>query len=124
MLKITYLENEIRLEHLEKSIEDWKAERILVNLRAAFGIYVESSIASLVLPITPEVVSLARLAQSQPIEVFPCDEEYLEISLSGTWIGQNSVSEEGVFVCELDPKLELCLEQLWQESQVATSAIG
>jgi len=49
MLKITYLEDEINLEYLPKSVEVWKTERILVNLRAAVKVYTESSIATLVL---------------------------------------------------------------------------
>ena len=123
MLKITYLEDGIYLEYLEKSIEAWKADRILVSLRAAVGVYAESSIASIVLPIVPQVSNLIRLAESQPIELVPCDEECLEVGLLGIWIAQDSTSEEGVFVCELNPELEHCLERLWQESQVGTSVI-
>ena len=124
MLKITYLENEIYLEQLDKSVEVWKTDRIMVNLRAAFSIYVESSIASIVLPITSKVNSLMILAQNQPIELVPCDEEYLEIGLMGTWLAQEQDSEEGIFVCELSPEIENCLDQLWQEAQVSTSVIN
>ena len=124
MLKITYLEDGTYLEYLEKSVEAWKAERILVNLRAAISVHVESSIASIILPITPKVSSLVRLAQSQPIELAACDEEYLEVNLLGTWIAQESACEEGVFVCELSSELEHYLYRLWQESQVGTSVIG
>jgi len=124
MLKVTYLEDEIYLEQLDKSIEVWKKDRILVNLRAAIGIYVESSIASVVLPITSRVSSLVKLAQGQPIELVPCDEEYLEISLMGTWLAQDRDSEEGVFVCELSREIENCLYQLWQEAQIGTSVIN
>jgi len=120
MLKITYLENEIYLEQLDKSVEVWKTDRILVNLRAAFSIYVESSIASIVLPITSRVNSLVRLASDQPIELVPCDEEYLEVSLMGIWLAKEQDSEEGVFVCELSPEIENCLSQLWQEAQLST----
>ena len=124
MLKVTYLEDEIYLEQLDKSVEVWKKDRILVNLRAAIGIYVESSIASVVLPITSNVNSLVKLAPGQPIELVPCDEEYLEISLMGTWVAQERDSEEGVFVCELSDEIENCLCQLWQEAQVGTSVIN
>lgn len=124
MLKITYLENDIYLEQLDKSVEVWKADRILVNLRAAFSIYVESSIASIILPITYQVNSLVKLAKEQPIELIPCDEEYLEVALIGTWMAQEQDSESGVFVCELGREIENCLYELWQESQVSTSAIN
>jgi len=124
MLKITYLENDIYLEQLDKSVEAWKADRILVNLRAAFSIYVESSIASIILPITYRVGSLIALAKEQPIELVPCDEEYLEVALIGTWMSKEQDSEEGIFVCELSAEIENCLYELWQESQVSTSAIN
>lgn len=124
MLKITYLEDEIYLEFLEKSVEVWKADRILVNLRAAVSIYVESSIASIVLPINSRINSLIKLAENQPIELVPCDEEYVEIGLMGTWLAQGEDSEEGVFVCELSHEIEYCLYRLWQESQIGTSVIN
>ncbi|MEL6929927.1 MAG: alr0857 family protein [Cyanobacteria bacterium J06600_6] len=124
MLKITYLENDIYLEQLDESVEVWKTNRILVNLRAAFSIYVESSIASIILPITYRVNSLVKLAKEQPIELIPCDEEYLEVALIGSWLAKEQDSEEGVFVCELGREIETCLYELWQESQVSTSAIN
>lgn len=125
MLKITYLENEIYLEYLQKSVEAWKADRILVNLRAAASIYIESSIASLILPINfSELKNLGKLAKIEPIDLIFCDDEYVEVSLSGTWVAQSQTSETGIFVCELSPESECFLYQLWQESQIETSLIG
>lgn len=125
MLKITYLEDAIYLEYLPESVEAWKANRVLVSLRAAASIYVEPSTACLVFPI--DIAYLERLAELEArelIEVIPCDEEYVEVSLSGTWIAQSKDSEEGVFVCELDRSSEYYLYQLWQESQIGTSVIS
>lgn len=124
MLKITYLEDAIYLEYLEKTLEVWQAERILVNLRAAVSICVESSIASIVLPINSRLNNLIKLAENQPIELIPCDEEYVEVGLIGIWLAQNENSEEGVFVCELNHEIEYCLYSLWQESQVGTPVIN
>ncbi len=125
MLKITYLENEIYLEYLQKSLEVWKTERILVNLRAAVRVYTESSIASLLLPINSSAVrKLLSLAEKELIEVIPCDEEYIEVSLPGTWISESENNESGIFVCELDYESEFFLYQLWEESQVETSVVS
>ena len=125
MLKITYLEDGIYLEHLQESVEAWKAARVLVSLRAAASIYVELGIASLILPLdTSYLNKLAHLEARELIEVTPCDEEYIEISLSGTWVAQNEACEEGIFVCELDYSSEHLLHQLWQESQVGTTVIS
>ncbi|HEY9771854.1 MAG TPA: alr0857 family protein [Coleofasciculaceae cyanobacterium] len=125
MLKITYLEDEIYLECLPKSVEAWKADRILVNLRAAVSIYIESSIASLILPINfSELKNLEKLAKIESFDLIPCDDEYIEVSLLGTWVAQSQTSEKGIFVCELSPESERFLYKLWQESQIKTSLIG
>lgn len=124
MLKITYLEDDIRLEHLQQPIAAWKADRIIVNLRAAVGVYVESSVASLILPIDSCIKDLVELTEKELIDIFPCDEEYVEVSLIGTWVAENCDREIGIFVCELSPESEHCLCRLWQESQIKTSACG
>lgn len=125
MLKITYLEDEIYLEYLQESVEAWKASRVIVSLRAGASIYTESTTACLVVPAyTPYLASLVELEEKRLIGITPCDEEYLEISLSGVWVAQASNSEEGVFVCELDCGSEYFLYRLWQESQVNTSVIS
>ncbi len=122
MLKITYLEEGIYLEYLEESIEAWKANRILVSLRAGISIFVESSTACLVIPIDSRyLVDIAELEAKQLIEVFPCDEEYLEVIVPGTWVSQNEDSEEGIFVCELGLGGEYLLYSIWQKSQVGSS---
>ena len=124
MLKITYLENEIRLEYLQQPVEVWKSDRILVNLRAAASVYVESSMASLIFPIDSCIRELVELASKELIDIFPCDEECIEVTLLGTWLAENQSSEIGIFVCELSPDSERRLCKLWQESQIETSAIG
>ena len=125
MLKITYLENEIYLEYLEESIEAWKANRILVNLRAGMSIFVEESTACLVIPIdTPYLMGLAELAAKEKIEASPCDAEYLEVILPGTWVTSNEDSEEGIFVCNFSHSSESFLYRMWQESQVSSSVVS
>lgn len=123
MLKITYLEDEICLEHLDQSIAIWEAERILVNLRAAVSVYLEPSVASLVMPIEPCLRDLIGLAEKELIDLFPCDEEYIEVSFMGTWVAENKHSQIGIFVCELSPDSEFCLYRLWQESRLGTSIV-
>ena len=125
MLKITYLEDGIYLEYLQESVEVWKASRVLVSLRAGASIHTESTTASLVLPAyTPYLAGLVELEENKLIKIAPCDEQYLEVSLSGTWVSQSADSEEGVFVCELNHSSEYFLYELWQESQVGTSVLS
>lgn len=124
MLKITYLENAINLEYLQKPVEVWKSERILVNLRAGVSVYTESSIASFLLPVNPFALKLLKnLTEKELIDMIPCDEGFIEVSLSGTWISYTENNESGIFVCELDQKNEYLLYELWQESQVSASVV-
>lgn len=125
MLKITYLEEGIYLEHLQESVEAWKANRVLVSLRAGVSIFAEASSASLVLPIdSPYLFGLAQLEAKQQIEIYSCDGEYLEAVLSGTWVTNCEDSEEGIFVCDLDHDSENFFYKMWQESQVNTSVMS
>ena len=124
MLKITYLEDGIYLEYLEESVEAWKANRILVSLRAGVSIFVETSTACLVVPIDTHYLSgLAELEAKESIEIHPCDREYLEIVLSGTWVTSSEDSEEGIFVGDFSPSSERLIYQMWQESQVGSSVV-
>ena len=122
MIKITYLENEIRLEHLTKSTEVWKSDRILLNLRAGISIYTESGVGSLIFPVTSSSIeNFAKLAEAEMIYVNPCDRGYVEVSLLGTWIAESQDSDEGIFACDLSREKERLLYRLWQESFVGAS---
>ncbi len=126
MLKITYTETGFYLEYLTESLETWVGKRTLVSLRAATSIYVQPYTASLMLNINlPYVKDLKTLTEDNEIvELSVCDNEYLEISLQGTWVSSQENSEEGVFVCELNQNTEFFLNKLWQESQLGTSVMS
>ncbi|WP_019506965.1 alr0857 family protein [Pleurocapsa sp. PCC 7319] len=125
MLKITYLEEEIYLEYLQESVEAWKASRVLVSLRAAASIYIEPSTACLIFPVNiPYLSGWSELEVRANVEITICDEEYIEVSLSGTWVSMSEESEEGVFVCDLNQRNEYFLYQLWQESQIGSSVMS
>lgn len=125
MLKITYLEEEIYLEYLQEPVEIWKASRALVSLRAGASIYMESGIACLIFPANiPYLSRLPELESRGNVEITICDEEYIEVSLEGTWVSMSADSEEGVFVCDLNHRNEDFLYQLWQESQIGSSVMS
>jgi hypothetical protein len=126
MLKITYIENGFYLEYLSESMATWMTRRALVCLRAGVSIYTESTTACVIIPndltILSELVKLQ--ADGEIIELTPCDEEYIEVSLPGTWVSSDRDREEGIFVCDLGDRAEASLYRLWQKSQAETSAIG
>lgn len=126
MLKITYTENGSHLEYLTESVSTWRAKRILVCLRAAVSIHVESVTAGLMLPVTfRHLKDLQALeAENEIVELNYCDDEYIEIVLAGIWVASHQDSEEGVFVCELNDDLAIFLYKLWQESQIGASVMS
>ena len=127
MLKITYTENGLYLEHLSESLETWLSQRVLICLRATASVYVEPSTASLLLPIDlPYFHDLEALeARNHNIlELDICDDDSAEVSLQGTWVTTDEDSEEGIFVCKLGDRTEFFLYQLWKEGNLDTSLIG
>jgi hypothetical protein len=127
MLKLTYTENGFYLERLAEPLEAWISARVLLCLRAAIAICVEPTTASFLLPADlPELDNLKVLARENEeiLAVSPCDAQDIEVSLQGTWLGSDSDSEEGIFVCGMSDRAESFLYQLWQEAQIGASVIS
>ena len=85
----------------------------------------EAGIACLIFP--ANISHLSRLPELEArgnVEITICDEEYIEVSLEGTWVSMSADSEEGVFVCDLNHRNEDFLYQLWQESQIGSSVMS
>jgi len=125
MLKLTYTENSFYLERLAGSLEEWVTSRVMLALRAASSLWVESSTASFLLPADmPHLADLEKAVQQQIIDDISlsiCDADYIEVTLKGTWMTSNPQGEEGVFVVKLSDRTEFFLCKLWQESQTYAS---
>jgi len=125
MLKLTYTENSFYLERLAGSLEEWVTARVILALRAASSLWVESSTASFLLPADmPHLADLEKAIRQQIIDEISlsiCDADYIEVTLKGTWMTSNPNGEEGVFVTKLSDRTEFFLSKLWQESQTYAS---
>jgi hypothetical protein len=124
MLKLTYTEKGFYLELLTDLLEEWLANRVLLCLRAATSIYVEPSTASFLLPTNLTCLKELKTLQQdndEILELIDSDRDCLEISLQGTWLTSTEDSEEGIFVCQLTPRTELLLSQLWQAANLEAS---
>jgi len=128
MLKLTYTENSFYLERLAGSLEEWVTSRVMLALRAASSLWVESSTASFLLPADmPHLADLEKAVRQQIIDEISlsiCDADYIEVTLKGTWMTSNPQGEEGVFVVKLSDRTEFFLCKLWQESQTYASVIN
>jgi hypothetical protein len=121
MLKFVYTENGFRLEHLAQSLEDWLTTRVIVSLRAATSVHIEPTTASFLLPkdicCLTDLQKLVGGEKTQVITLSPCDNEYIEVVMQGTWIVSDPKSEEGIFVTAIGQTAELFIYQLWLEAQ-------
>jgi hypothetical protein len=136
MLKLTYTDTFFRLEFLAQSLEDWVAGRVILAMRVGNSICVEPSTASFLLPADlPELSDLEMAIEREEIEAIACvpaggialcrcDAEYVEVSISGSWLSADPETEEGVFATTLGDRVESLLFQLWFQSQkVSPSAV-
>lgn len=125
MLKVTYLESDLYLEHLPETLEDWITLRVILALRVGQRLVVERSAATLLLPI--DLVKRSSLAavvaQAEGLLLSQVDADYMEISLQGTWLSSQGQEAEGVFVAALHPAVEMLLLKLWQAAQVSASSV-
>lgn len=119
MLKVTYLENELYLEYLHTTVEDWIALRVILALRTGQRLLVEQMTASVLLPIAllerSALVNLAR--REDQVDLVQVDDDDMEVSLVGSWVSSGQQEAEGVFVATLSPSVEHLLAQLWQMAQ-------
>jgi hypothetical protein len=121
MLKLTYTESSFYIERLAQSPEQLVARRAMLAMRVGQKIAIEPSSAAFLLPIGLGAMSMLEEAirdkGNDTIALCEADEEYAEVSLSGTWITTDLQGESGVFVTVLSDRVEFLLLKLWQEAQ-------
>lgn len=108
MLKITYSDVEPFIEGVAQSVEAVVAQRSLVALRSGQPLWIQASYGSFPLPAQgPGASALAQAARRQGLAVTVCDADWLEITLSGTWIADSPTSDHGILlVTGLEDALE------------------
>lgn len=121
MLKITYTETGFNLEHLAGSLEQLVMRRVILAMRVGESVLVEPSRASFLLRVDLPSLNLleaeALRYDSEKIELSVADEDYIEVTLQGTWIASNSHMAEGVFVTNMSDRTELYLFKCWEQTQ-------
>ena len=99
---------------LKKSLEDWINTRVLINVRSATSIYIESSKASFLVPADSSYIAELEKVNSENImELCRCDSESVEVVLKGIWLTSEVGSETGVFVTELEESTESLLQKIF-----------
>ncbi len=117
MLKFTYTETGLFIERLDQSLEELISRRILLAMRLGQFLIVEPGTATFLLPlgITPWRW-LEDLTDT--LSLCFCDEDSVEVSLTGTWIAQDRDRAEGIFLSEISDRAETILLKLWHDAYV------
>ncbi|MDJ0797033.1 MAG: hypothetical protein QNJ51_09390 [Calothrix sp. MO_167.B12] len=105
MLKLTYTEDSFHLEYLTQSPEEWVAQRVILAMRSGQFLCVKPNYASFLLP--ADLPGLEQLRQQIRIDdggiiaICPCDRDYVEVSLSGSWLAGDTEEATGIFVTSI-----------------------
>jgi len=116
MLKLTYSDADVSVDYLDCSVEAVVAQRSIVAVRSGRPLTVESGHGSFTLPADLPGMADLKARGRGAIDIAPCDDTWLEVTLTGAWLADCSHSAEGIFVAELGPTLERQLVALWQQS--------
>jgi hypothetical protein len=127
MLKLHCTDNELFMEHITGSaLEIVVAQRVMLAIRSGQPLHVEPGQASFLLP--ADTSGLAQL-NHPGINIDPVDNEFVEVTVPGTWLAERTDAEEGVFMMALTDgrdanRTEALLYQLWQSTQPLLSALN
>ncbi|MDX2243650.1 MAG: hypothetical protein NW224_23465 [Leptolyngbyaceae cyanobacterium bins.302] len=121
MLKLTYTENGLHLERAAAPLEVLIAQRVVLAMRAGQRLHIEPGTASFLLNAnTPGLAQLRRslqLEQYSVMAIAPVDDEYVELTVQGSWMAEAVEAEEGVFVTAMSHLTELLVMKLWETTQ-------
>lgn len=115
MLKVTYTETGLYLEYCLEPLSQLLSDRVCTYARAQRPVTVQPIAASI--PLAAESVHALTSQQLRGLELTRCDRDWYEITLSGLWLTETPDAEEGIFMTELDARLEQRLLRLWVWSQ-------
>jgi hypothetical protein len=115
MLKVTYTDTGLCVEYCPEPLDLLLSDRVCMYAHAQRPIHVQPMCASILL--SAVIVDYPKLEGFQEIEVAWCDHDWLEVTLSGLWITEDPDQDIGIFMTELNPRLEQRLLRLWQLTQ-------
>lgn len=127
MLKLTYTEFGLHLERVTVSLETLVCQRVVLALRMAQTLHVEPSRAAFLLSVkVPGFAELEKLVRSErltTVSIVPVDDEFVEVSVQGSWIANTAEAHSGMFVTMLGERVEFFIYKLWQATQLQVSPL-
>jgi hypothetical protein len=128
MLKLNYTEVGLYMERTMISLEMLIAQRVVLAMRLGQSLHIEPGRASFLLPAdVPELAGLAVALQQEcnpTATVISIDDEFVEVSLSGSWVASDRGASEGMFLSVMSNRAEFFIYKLWQMSETHISLLA
>ena len=128
MLKLNYTDVGLFMERTITNPELLIAQRVLLAMRLGQTLHVELGRASFLLPANlPELEELEAALQREcnpSATVFPVDDDFVEVNLSGSWVAESKEAHEGMFLTVMSDWLEHFIYKLWQMSEAHISSLA
>lgn len=127
MLKLNYTEVGLYMERTMTAPELLIAQRVILAMRLGQSLYVEPGHASFLLPADPQLQELEMALQQEyhsVVTLTAVDEEFVEISLSGSWVAEDKQAHEGMFLAAMGDRVEFFIYKLWQMSEAHISSLA
>lgn len=121
MLKLTYTETGLHLERAAAPLEVLIAQRVVLAMRTGQRLHIEPGTASFLLHMnTPGLAQLQRslhMESHRVMTITPVDDDFVELTVQGSWMAEAIDAEAGVFVTALSHLTELLVMKLWEATQ-------
>lgn len=121
MLKLIYADYGLFLEKVPASLDTVAIQQVMLAVQVGEALHLEPGRATFLLPVKiagmADLESMIKTNTTDAIDITTVDDEFVEVSLKGTWLANSSDAESGVFITVLAPKIERLIYQLWQATQ-------
>jgi hypothetical protein len=128
MLKLNYTELGLYMERTLTAPEMLIAQRVILAMRLGQALHVEPGCASFLLPVDiPELEQLEIALQQEYntlVTITAVDDEFVEISLNGSWMADDQAAHEGMFLTVMSDRIEFFIYKLWQMSESHISSLA
>jgi hypothetical protein len=128
MLKLTYTEAGLHMERIAAPLEVLIAQRVVLAVRSGQKLYVEPGKASFLLPAdAPGLTQLEMALRSEAnptIAITPVDDEFVEVSVAGSWVAESAEAHEGMFITAFADRSEFFVYKLWCATQTHVSSLA
>jgi hypothetical protein len=120
MLKFIYSEPGLHLELVDANPGDWIESRLKFGKGYEY-LSVRAERASFLLPDRFSEIAMLdlylRCDRVKTVSIDSCDENYVEIGLTGYWLSTDAEIVEGIFITQLPDRIESYLWQLYSTAQ-------